>query len=56
MISLLVFFLPSYVVIGKGFSIQHALLTLIENWRKSLDNEGVSGAILMDLSKALDAT
>ena len=38
----------------KGFNTQHALLTLAENWRKSLDNKGFSGAILMDLSKAFD--
>ena len=39
----------------KGFNTQHALLTLVENWRKSLDNKGFGGAILMDLSKAFDA-
>ena len=38
----------------KGFNTQHALLTLVENWRKSLDNKGVGGAILMDLSKTFD--
>ena len=38
----------------KGFNTQHALLTLVENWRKSLDNKGFGGAILMDLSKAFD--
>ena len=38
----------------KGFNTQHALLTLVENWRKSLDNKGFCGAILMDLSKAFD--
>ena len=38
----------------KEFNTQHALLTLVENWRKSLDNKGCSGAILMDLSKAFD--
>ena len=54
MISLLVSFLPIYVVIGRGFNTQHALLTLVENWRKGLDNKGFGGAILMDLSKAFD--
>ena len=38
----------------KGFNTQHALLTLVENWRKSLDNKDLGGAILMDLSKAFD--
>ena len=38
----------------KGFNTQHALLTLVENWRKSLGNKGFGGAILMDLSKAFD--
>ena len=54
MISLLVFFLPINVVIG--FSTQHALLKIVENWRKSLDNTGFSGAILMGLSKVFDTT
>ena len=38
----------------KGFSTQHALLSLIEKWKKVLDNKEYGGAILMDLSKALD--
>ena len=38
----------------KGFNTQHALLTLVENLRKSLDKKGFCGAILMDLSKAFD--
>ena len=38
----------------KGFNTQHALLTLVENWRKSLDNKGFGGAILMDVSMAFD--
>ena len=40
----------------KGFSTQQGLLTLVENWRKSLDNKGFYGAILMDFSKAFDTT
>ena len=27
---------------------------MIEKWKKTLDNKGISGAILMDLSKAFD--
>ena len=38
----------------KGFSTQHALLALIEKWRKILDKKGFGGAVLMDLSKAFD--
>ena len=38
----------------KGFSTQHALLALIENWKTSLDKKGYTGSILMDLSKAFD--
>ena len=38
----------------KGFNTQQALLTLVENWRKSLDNKGFGGPILMDLSKAFN--
>ena len=35
----------------KGFSTQHALLSLIEKAKKVLDNKGYGGAILIDLSK-----
>ena len=38
----------------KGFSTQHALLALIENWKTFLDRKGYAGSILMDLSKAFD--
>ena len=38
----------------KGFNAQHALLSLIEKWRISLDKEGFGGAVLMDLPKAFD--
>ena len=38
----------------KGFSTQHALMSMTEQWRKSLDNKGFTGAVLMDLSKAFD--
>ena len=36
----------------KRFNSQHALISLIERWRKSLHNKGYGGAVLMDLSKA----
>ena len=38
----------------KGYNAQHALLSLLEKWRVTLDNKGYGGAVLMDLSKAFD--
>ena len=38
----------------KGYNAQHALISLIEKWKISLDKHGYAGAILMDLSKAFD--
>ena len=38
----------------KGYNAQYALTAMIEKWKKSLDNKGIAGAILMDLSKAFD--
>ena len=38
----------------QGYSVQHALIVLLEKLCVSLDNKGYSGAILMDLSKAFD--
>ena len=38
----------------KGYSAQHALLSLLEKWKESLDNSGYAGDVLMDLSKAFD--
>ena len=38
----------------EGFSVQHALISMLEKWRKALDNRGYAGAVLMDLSKAFD--
>ena len=38
----------------KGFSTQFELFSLIEKWRKALDNKGYAGVVLMDLSKAFD--
>ena len=40
----------------KGFNTEQALLSLIERWKNTLDQNGYSGAILMDLSKAFDTT
>ena len=38
----------------KDFSIQLALLSLTEKWKKILDNKGFGGTVSMDLSKTLD--
>ena len=38
----------------KGYNSQQALISLIESWRKHLDNKGFGGSVLMDLSKAFD--
>ena len=48
-------FLSTYLCgYRKGYSVQHALISLLEKLRVSLDNKGYGGAILMDLSKAFD--
>ena len=33
---------------------QQALVSLIEKWKKILDDKGFGGAVLMDLSKTFD--
>ena len=38
----------------KGHSAQHALISLLEKWRYSVDQGGMFGALLTDLSKAFD--
>ena len=38
----------------KGISAQDCLLVMIENWKRMLDNGGICGALLTDLSKAFD--
>ena len=54
-IDFIISFLSPYLCgYRKGFNIQHALLTLFENLRKSFDNNGFGGAISMALSKAFD--
>ena len=45
---------PNLCGFRKGYSPQYSLFQLLENWRHCLDNKGVVGAILMDLSKAYD--
>ena len=38
----------------KGFSTQHFLLLMLEKWIHAVDNKNVFGALLTDLSKAID--
>ena len=38
----------------QGFSIQQALVSLIEKWKAILDKNGYAGAVLMVLSKVFD--
>ena len=40
---------------SKSYSTNHVLIHLIENWKKSLDEKKIVGAVLMDLSKAFDS-
>ena len=47
-------FSPYLCEYGKGFSTQYALLSLIERWKKILDEIGFVDAVLMDLSKGFD--
>ena len=39
---------------SKGFSAQECLVSFIELWKKSVDQNGAFGALLTDLSKAFD--
>ena len=38
----------------SGYSTNHVLIQLIENWRHALDNNLFTGAVLMDLSKTFE--
>ena len=38
----------------KGYNAQHCLLTMIEKWKKAMDNGNVFGNLRTDLSKAFD--
>ena len=40
----------------KGYSTQTALISMLEKWKLSIDNEGFAGGVLMDLSKVFDTT
>ena len=45
---------PNQCGFRKGFSAQHCLISLIEKWKKSVDNGGAFGALMTDLSKVFD--
>ena len=38
----------------KKFNAQHCLVSMIEKWKKSLDNDGMFVALMTDLSKVFD--
>ena len=38
----------------RGYNAQHCLITVIEKWKKSVDNGGAFGTLFTDLSKAFD--
>ena len=46
-------FLSAY---RKNYSLQNILISLIEEWRKDLDNNFVVEAVLTDLSNVFDCT
>ena len=48
------FLSPDLCGYRKGFSTQYALLPLLEKWKKTIDNKGFAGGVLMDFSKAFD--
>ena len=45
------FLSPKLCGFRKGYSTQHALFNLLQNWQKCLDKSGVVGTLPMDLSK-----
>ena len=48
------FLSPNLCAYRQGYNTQHALVRLVETCKKTLDNRGVVGAVLMDLSKAFN--
>ena len=45
---------PKLCGFRKGYSTQHALIAMIEMWKKALDKNENAAAVLTDLSKAFD--
>ena len=48
------FLSPKIFGYRQGYNTQHALIKLVEICKKTLDNKGFVGAVLMDLSNAFD--
>ena len=48
------FLLNSVSAYRKLYSANHVLISLIENWKKNLNNNKITGGVFMDLSKAFD--
>ena len=48
------FIFPYLCGYRNGFNTQHAFLSLIEKWKKTLDGKGYTAAVLMELLKAFD--
>ena len=48
------FFSKYQCELKKGFSAEHCLVSLLEKWKSAIDNKNSFGALLTDLSKALD--
>ena len=48
------YFSPFLSVYRKNYSSQNILISLKEEWRKTLDNNFVVGAVLTDICKAFD--
>ena len=48
------YFSPFISACRKGYSTEHVLTRLVEEWREELYNKYIVGAILMDLPKAFD--
>ena len=38
----------------KGYSTQYSIITIIEKWRRNLDQDGICGALFTNLNKAFD--
>ena len=48
------YLLPYLCGFRRGYSVQHCLTIMLEQWKKSLDTKQYAGALLTDLSKAFD--
>ena len=46
---------PHMAAYRKGYSCEHVLLNLVEEWKNALDSKKHVGALFMDLSKAFDS-